>query len=160
MSDSYEFRTTRGYEIIEHDSKLITSAMEDYLEMIYRATLACGLVRLNTLSRLLNVRPPSASKMISRLSKFGYINYTNHDLLEFTERGVKIAKYLYDRHIAVESFLNNLGMHQNTLTDTEKIEHNISDVLLERINLFNQYVQENPTFLKIFEEYTPKKDNI
>ncbi|GAE87129.1 iron-dependent transcriptional repressor [Acetivibrio straminisolvens JCM 21531] len=31
-----EFHTVRGYQLIEQEKKLLTSAMEDYLEMIFR----------------------------------------------------------------------------------------------------------------------------
>jgi len=34
--ENSEFHTVRGYQLIEQEKKLLTSAMEDYLEMIFR----------------------------------------------------------------------------------------------------------------------------
>ena len=50
MKDKQEFYTVRGYELLDQDKRLLTSAMEDYLEMIYRNNLQEGYTRINALS--------------------------------------------------------------------------------------------------------------
>ena len=61
------FYTTRGYEIQSYTNNLLTSSMEDYLEMIYRGYLADGYIRLSKLASLLNVKDSSASKMVQKI---------------------------------------------------------------------------------------------
>ncbi|HBM75724.1 MAG TPA: DtxR family transcriptional regulator, partial [Clostridiaceae bacterium] len=55
----------------EQEKRVLTSSMEDYLEMIYRNSLEAGSMRINTLSELLNVRPSSTTKMVQKLTKAG-----------------------------------------------------------------------------------------
>jgi hypothetical protein len=43
-----EFHTVRGYQLLEQHRKILTPAMEDYLEMIYRNSLVKGYIRINT----------------------------------------------------------------------------------------------------------------
>ena len=62
------FHTVRGYQLLEQKKRTLTPAMEDYLEMIYRSSLKDGYIRISTLSALLNVRAPSATKMVQKLT--------------------------------------------------------------------------------------------
>ena len=43
--NSKEFYTVRGYHLLEQNKRLITPAMEDYLEMIYRCGLQEGYIK-------------------------------------------------------------------------------------------------------------------
>ena len=56
-----EFRTLTGYR--DAEKKQITSAMEDYLEMIFRMAEEGTAVRVGDLARRLHVSPPSATKI-------------------------------------------------------------------------------------------------
>lgn len=77
-----EFRTVRGYELLNQNKKELTSAMEDYLEMIYRNIEQEGYMRINTLSELLNVKPSSATRMVQKLKELGLINYEKYGITE------------------------------------------------------------------------------
>jgi hypothetical protein len=57
MGKNQEFHTVRGYQLIKQTDRQLTSAMEDYLEMIYRNILKEGYMRINTLADMLNVKP-------------------------------------------------------------------------------------------------------
>ncbi|HOC09946.1 MAG TPA: DtxR family transcriptional regulator, partial [Bacillota bacterium] len=59
MNNEREFRTVRGYQILDAESKALTASMEDYLEMIYRTCGEEGYARVNRLAERLNVRPSS-----------------------------------------------------------------------------------------------------
>ncbi|HEX2938259.1 MAG TPA: DtxR family transcriptional regulator, partial [Ruminiclostridium sp.] len=52
MNGMPDFHTVRGYQILEQHRKLLTPAMEDYLEMIYRHSLTESYMRVNTLAQL------------------------------------------------------------------------------------------------------------
>ena len=88
MDERSKFHTVRGYELIRQESKPLTSAMEDYLEMIYRNSLKTGLLRSNMLSELLNVHPSSVTKMLQKLSRLGYVDYQKYGIIFLTERAV------------------------------------------------------------------------
>ena len=65
MSGKEEFYTLKGYQINEAGE--LTTAMEDYLEMICRIAEGEGGVRVGTLSQKLHVKPSSATKMLQQL---------------------------------------------------------------------------------------------
>lgn len=154
-----QFHTVRGYQLLEQNKKLLTSSMEDYLEMIYRHSLTEGYMRINTLSELLNVRAPSASKMVQKLTKLGLLDYKKYGIIILTETGKEIGSFLLLRHNIIETFLKNLGVTENLLVETELIEHTISANTLKKIDILNKFININPQmaqeyklFLSGFEE--------
>jgi len=153
MKDNEVFHTVRGYQLQEQDKKLLTSAMEDYLEMIYRYSLKEGYIRINTLAELLNVQASSATKMVQKLSLLGLINYKKYGIIFLTDKGRQLGKFLLDRHEIIESFLKNIGISENILVETELIEHNISCHTLYNIGIFNSFIRDNPDFMERFEKY-------
>lgn len=77
MQNNNKFHTVRGYQLLEQNKRILTSAMEDYLEMIYRYSLTDDQVRINTISELLNVQASSVTKMVQKLSELGMVDYKN-----------------------------------------------------------------------------------
>lgn len=144
MKKSNGFHTVRGYQLLNQEERRLTSAMEDYLEMVYRSSGAEGYVRINTLSELLNVKPPSATKMVQKLTKMGFLDYKRYGIISLTEKGREIGEFLLKRHNAVECFLKLIGMGENTLVETELIEHNIGSKTLENITVLNRFFEKNP----------------
>lgn len=138
-----KFHTVRGYQLLSQNKNLLTSAMEDYLEMIYRNSLKEGYMRINTLSELLNVAAPSATKMVQKLSKLGMLDYKKYGIIFLTENGREIGKFLLERHNTIQEFLGNLGVREDILTETELIEHYVSLSTLGKIGLFNKFLLAN-----------------
>ncbi len=153
MEELSKFHTVRGYQLLSQNKKLLTSAMEDYLEMIYRNSLIDGYVRINTISELLNVAAPSATKMVQKLTKLGLLDYKKYGIIFLTENGREIGKFLLDRHNIIEVFLKNLGVNEDILIETELIEHNISVNTLTKIGLFNKFLIQSPEISKRYREY-------
>jgi DtxR family Mn-dependent transcriptional regulator len=147
------FHTVRGYQLLEQKKKTLTPAMEDYLEMIYRASLKDGYIRITTLSALLNVRAPSATKMVQKLTGLGLLHYKKYGIIFLTESGKEIGQFLLERHNTVEKFLKFLGVGENLLVETELIEHNISLHTLQLLGSFNQFLAENPYIREQFEHF-------
>lgn len=150
MDKEQKFHTVRGYQILEQDRKLLTSAMEDYLEMIYRHSLIEGYMRINTLSELLNVRAPSATKMVQKLTQLGLLDYKKYGIIFLTDKGKEIGDFLLKRHNTIEQFLKNLGVTDNLLTETELMEHTISSTTLNNIQIFNEFFASNPRIAQSF----------
>lgn len=157
LEGSNEFHTVRGYQLMDQRRKLLTPAMEDYIEMIYRHTLVEGYLRISALSELLNVQPPSATKMVQRLTKMELVNYRKYGILSLTQSGMELGKFLFERHAVIEEFLKNIGAGENILTETELIEHSISAYTMGRIKLLNGYVKDNPGFMSKIEKPQTEK---
>jgi Mn-dependent DtxR family transcriptional regulator len=154
MDEASKFYTVRGYQLLEQNKKLLTPAMEDYLEMIYRNSLIEGYMRINTLSELLNVAAPSATKMVQKLNVLGLVDYKKYGIIFLTENGRDVGKYLLQRHNIIESFLSNLKIQDDLLVETEIIEHSISAATLHKINLLNKFFQQNPDIINKFEHFS------
>ena len=153
MDQISKFHTVRGYQLLSQNKNLLTSAMEDYLEMIYRNSLVEGYMRINTLSDLLNVAAPSATKMVQKLSKLGLLDYKKYGIIFLTENGREIGKFLLDRHNTIQVFLNNLGVTEDILVETELIEHYVSVTTLNKIGLFNKFLVNNPEVLNRLSDF-------
>jgi Mn-dependent DtxR family transcriptional regulator len=153
LGDMETFRTVRGYQLIQQDKKSLTSAMEDYIEMIYRNSLETGLLRANMLSNLLNVHPSSVTKMLQKLSKLGYVDYQKYGLIFLTQKGRCAGEFLYHRHNTIQRFLNLINNNENSLSETELIEHHISSATLTSIELFLEFIGGNPDIIERFLAY-------
>jgi Mn-dependent DtxR family transcriptional regulator len=155
-----EFHTVRGYQILNSENKLITSSMEDYLEMIYRTCLEDGYARINQLAMKLNVRPSSTSKVIQKLRVLGLVDYEKYGIIRLTDKGKSLGNYLLKRHKIIEEFLVNLGIKESLLKDTEMIEHDISLNTLKCFYIFNEFLSKNPDVVKIYNAFKERYKNI
>lgn len=160
MKKQKEFYTVRGYQMLNYEKKSVTSSMEDYLEMIYRASLKEGFARTNQLAENLNVRPSSVTKIVQKLKELELVNYEKYGVIVLTKKGENLGKFLLKRHQIIEEFLKSLGIQDVLLQDTEMIEHDISFHTLKAIHLFNQFLIENPGILKQYEIFKTKHQNI
>ncbi len=154
MEELSKFHTVRGYQLLSQNKNNLTSAMEDYLEMIYRNSLVEGYIRINTISELLNVAAPSATKMVQKLTKLGLIDYKKYGIIFLTENGREIGKFLLERHNIIEVFLRNLGVNEDILVETELIEHNISAATLIKINYFNKFLLQNKEIVEKYNKFS------
>lgn len=152
VAQGQEFYTARGYALLNQDDNILTPSMEDYLEMAYRLGKGKGYARTSDLAEALNVQPPSVSKMVQKLAEMGYFNYERYGVIEFTEQGRETGEFLLRRHETIEKFLTMIGVVNNILEDTEKIEHNISEETYNQITLFVQFIQNNQQWLKVYKE--------
>ncbi len=148
-----EFHTVRGYQLLKQEEKLLTSAMEDYLEMIYRNIQKERYMRINTLSELLNVKPSSATKMVQKLTELGLLDYKKYGIIFLTESGKNLGKFLLERHNIIEKFLESMGINENLLIETELIEHNVSANTLKSIDQLNKFFEAHPEVVKEFEKF-------
>lgn len=158
MDKGDEFYTVRGYQLLNQGDRLLTSGMEDYLEMIYREIEKEGYMRINILSERLNVKPSSATNMVQKLAKLGLLDYRKYGIIFLTEEGKKYGKFLLERHNIIEKFLNYLGNTGNLLTETELIEHNISDSTMKNIDLLNRFFETNSEILDGFKSFKSRSE--
>ena len=148
-----QFHTVRGYQLLKQNEGLLTPAMEDYLEMIYRNSLEEGYIRVNTLAELLNVKASSTTKMVQKLARLELLDYQKYGIIQLTEKGRHIGEFLLNRHNIIASFLKYLGIKDGILTETELIEHNISVETLTNIDLLNKFFIVYPDIKKKFEQF-------
>jgi Mn-dependent DtxR family transcriptional regulator len=138
-----DYRTVRGYQLLNQREGQLTPAMEDYLEMAYRLCLEKDYVRVGQLSELLHVKPSSASRMLSKLAGLGFLQYDRYEIIRLADSGRKIGEYLMKRHATVEAFLELIGS-RNTLEETELIEHSLSPSTVSALGVLHAFFSQHP----------------
>ncbi len=130
---------------MKKEDNSLTASMEDYLEMIFRLSQSTGFVRIHELSEALSVQPPSATRMVQKLSELGLIKYEKYGYIMLEEDGKSVGAMLLKRHNTIEALLKILGVSQHEiLSETEKAEHTLSGDTVRLIEEFIGFVRENP----------------
>ena len=149
-SDNSNFRTVRGYQIAKQEEGYLTSALEDYLEMIYRLCVQNESVRVGKLSEL------SVSKMIFKLVELKFVKYNRYDIIQLTDSGRKTGEYLLKRHDTVEKFLTLIGS-TTPLEETELIEHALSLSTVSNLTVLLEFFQSDTVANDSYENYKKNK---
>lgn len=144
-------------EYIKNDVNILTPSMEDYLEMIYRLSISSGFTRINDLASALNIQPPSATKMVQKLSKLKLVKYEKYGAIVLEKEGYRIGKNLLARHEIIENFLKLVGVSNGILKETEKIEHTINPETLKCINTLLNFFKTNHNILNEFKSFSKNK---
>ncbi|CVK18874.1 metal-dependent transcriptional regulator [Sporomusa sphaeroides] len=148
-----DFHTFRGYQLLIQQQQALTPSMEDYLEMIYRNCVKEGHVRMNQLADQLNVRSSSVTKIVQKLAELDFLIYRPYGIIQLTEKGTTMGKFLLQRHNMLKDFLEKLGLTGTLLQDTEMLEHHVSLELLKTIRIFLLFLENQPAFLQAFTEF-------
>lgn len=124
--------------------KIASAKEEDYLEIIYELAKAKGYVKSKDISRILNVKASSVTKMLKKLASKGMINYEKYGGISLTEKGAKMAEQIIERHKILIDFLTLLNVNEKIANmEAEGIEHIISDDTLRKIHLLYEFINNN-----------------
>ena len=111
---------------------------EDYLELIAELLNSKGEARIVDIANKLDIAQATANKTIQRLQSQGYIKREPYRSIFLTLKGQKIASKSRKRHNVVLNFLLNMGLDLKTAeTDSEGIEHHVSDRTLKKMEQLN-----------------------
>lgn len=150
--DNNDFYTFSEY--MKKVDNSLTASMEDYLEMIYRLSINTGFTRIHELSDALNVQPPSATKMVQKMSELDLLKYEKYGVIMLKENGRNIGEGLLKRHKIIEQFFRIIGVpEENILQETEKMEHTICDKTVNRLFDFVGFMNDNPDILLRYKNY-------
>jgi DtxR family Mn-dependent transcriptional regulator len=123
-----------------------TASMEDYLEAIARLREDGKVVRVKHISQVLNVKMPSVTSALKKLSREGLVRHQPYGDIELTSQGDEAARDVISRHKALSSFFSQaLDIDPGTAEeDACKIEHVISPLSLERLTKLLEFIQACP----------------
>lgn len=145
-----EFYTFREY--MKKD-KMFSASMQDYLEMIYRLSQDHGFTRIYDLAAALNIQPPSATRMVQKLAGLGLVEYKKYGVIFLSQEGNEMGRFLLERHQTIQNFLQMLGIEENLLEETEKIEHTISVSTLRALRRLLDFFYAKPESLREFQVF-------
>jgi Mn-dependent DtxR family transcriptional regulator len=107
--------------------KMAESA-ENYLETIFILSRNGSPVRSIDIVNELDYSKPSVSIAMKNLRSDGYIVIDGGGYISLTDKGLKIAESMYERHTTIADWLIFLGVDNNTaVNDACKMEHDISE---------------------------------
>jgi len=113
----------------------LTRSVEDYLKTIYLLAPGGGAVSTNDIAERLGLSAPSVSGMVKRLSDARFLDHEPYRGVVLTDSGRRSAIRMVRRHRLIEAYLVRfLGYSWDTVHDeAERLEHAVSDVLVERM---------------------------
>ena len=116
---------------------IIKESAENYLESILVIKKQRGAVRSIDIANDLGVSKPSVSVAMKNFREEGYITVDENGYIDLTEKGLKIANRVYERHEIISEALIALGVSRETaLDDSCKIEHVLSEESFLKIKEF------------------------
>lgn len=106
----------------------IQESAEMYLETILILSKELENVRAIDICKKMNFSKPSVSRAMKNLSNENYISISDKGYITLEEKGLNIAKKIYERHELLTEYFERLGISPQTAEDDAcKIEHVISD---------------------------------
>ncbi len=139
MSENNEFYTMKGYLLQGQDT--LSSAMEDYLEMIVRLSHKGVQIRVNELAKMLHVKASSVTKMVQQLTQQGYLEAEKYGEIHLTERGSLAGEYLLYRHNVLQEFLCAVNHTESELEQVEKIEHFLDERTIKNLEQLTKRIK-------------------
>lgn len=130
----------------------LSSGIEDYIEAIYIADINKTQLKGAQLARKLNISRASVSEALARLVKLGLVKYESYGNIKLTELGKKEAIKVYHKHSILKEFFSQiLSVKEEDAEEFGcKIEHVISQNILQKIRQFTLYCNRHPEIVTEF----------
>lgn len=112
----------------------IHESAENYLEAILMLQKKHGCVRSIDIANHLGFTKPSVSVAMKSFREESYITVDGEGNISLTDKGMAIAKKVYERHQLIAKALIAIGVDEDTAySDSCKIEHDISDLTFDKL---------------------------
>lgn len=119
---------------------------ENYLKALFNIANKDGEVNVAELSKSLDIKMPTVTSMMKRLSKKKLVHYESYKPLRLTEKGKKEAGLIIRKHRLTEMFLvEKMHLGWEDVHDiAEQIEHIQSPVFFEKMDELLDYPKVDP----------------
>ncbi len=118
-------------------SPAVTRVVEDYVTLIWKAfEWPDGGPTTTELAAQLDVTPSTVSSTLKKLARDGFIEYEPYGAISLTDAGRRVALRIVRRHRLLETYLAR-ALHvpwDEVHAEADRLEHVISDTLLERMD--------------------------
>jgi len=132
---------------------MLSPSLEDYLEEIYRFSLCTESTRVTDISQKLNVSLPSVSKALHKLKAEQYISYERYGMIELTDRGREVGRFLVERNRVLQEFLTLICAQCDIVAEAEAMEHYLSKQTIYSIQMLVTFMQSHSECYQSFIEY-------
>ncbi len=122
-----------------------SEAREDYLETISSLIKEKGFAAISDIAEKMNVSKSSATSIVKKLDKEGYVIHERYRGLALTESGKHLASKMKLYHETLTRLLLVIGVPEAIARkDAEKIEHGLHNRSLLKLQDLVDYLEENP----------------
>jgi DtxR family Mn-dependent transcriptional regulator len=121
-------------------------AEENYLKALFNLSGDTGVVNVNELSKHLDIKMPTVTSMMKKLSAKKLVHYESYKPLKLTQEGQKKAAAIIRKHRLTEMFLvEKMGFGWEQVHDiAEQIEHIQSSLFFEKMDELLGYPKFDP----------------
>lgn len=124
-------------------------ATEDYLETISDLIQTKGFASVSDIAEKMNVSKSSATSIIKKLDKEGYVVHERYRGLALTDSGRTLAARMKHYHETLTRLLLTLGVPEKIAQeDAERIEHGLHNRSLLKLRELVDYLEANPEIVK------------
>ena len=119
---------------------------ENYLKALFNIANETGEVNVAVLSKRLDIKMPTVTSMMRKLSGKKLVHYESYKPLHLTEKGKKEAGLIIRKHRLIEMFLvDKMKLGWEDVHDiAEQIEHIQSSVFFEKMDELLGYPKVDP----------------
>ena len=124
---------------------MITSGLEDYLELIYNSILQKKEVKAIDIANAFNISRSSVSEALIRLADMDLIIYEGRKGISITPKGIDEAKRIVNTHqVLAKFFVDVLGVDEQIAEKNAcKVEHVIDKELVDKISEFTIFYEKS-----------------
>lgn len=132
----------------------LSASLEDYLEIICNLLETSQSVKAVEIAKKLNISRASVSEALTKLADKDYILYEGHKGITITEKGLKKAQEVIDKHNTLTTFfVDVLGLEkEEAIANACKIEHVISNELFSKLKQFKSFCDNRKDIADNFKE--------
>jgi len=125
---------------------MFSSAIEDYLKVMYTLQAKEGKLTTSSLARQMGVAPASVTGMLKKLSVLGLVSHQRYQGARLTPRGRQVALQIIRRHRLAELWLREvLGLPLDRVhAEAHNWEHVLSDEVVERLDSLLDHPRQDP----------------
>ena len=128
-----------------------SQSAEDYLERIHELIEDKGYARVVDIASILKVKQASVTSMVQKLAEAGYLKYEKYRGLVLTDKGLKVARKIRNRHETLSRFFSLFGLDaESQRQDIEGIEHHLSADTVQILADLAEFFEKNPEILHQF----------
>jgi DtxR family Mn-dependent transcriptional regulator len=124
----------------------LSRSVEDYLKAIYGLSEQGDPASTSAIADALEIQPASVTGMVKRLAEAELVEHVPYRGVRLTEEGAREALRILRRHRIIETYLcQRLGYTWDDVHDeAERMEHAVSDVLIERMAAALEFPSHDP----------------
>jgi DtxR family Mn-dependent transcriptional regulator len=123
----------------------LSSNSEDYLEAIYSLSLDQGFARVKDIAQILEVKNPSVTQQIQKLSDMGFVKHESYGVVKLTEKGREIGERIRNRHLFFMELLTDVLFLPDDVAEINacRMEHAVDPITMERFRKLLEFIREN-----------------